>query len=511
MPSPNGIGGTSLRARLEAAGSTEEVLCVALEHLGELDVYTAVSALYFAVKHGGENPPPGLSTWRSFTSVLGCLCPRLQQLQWPRSIARLLWALGKVEGTGDDADAVILHASCAVPPLVRQFSSQELSNSLWGLARLAPLGRGAGSVVAAARSLARTLVAEASRRIESLTPQCLSNSLWAVARLGLKGTQAEEFARNCAYELYGGSRDLASFSPQCLANVLWASAKLSVAGPGAQPARLLCAAVAAAGRQRLEDFQMQELSMIAWAMAKLRGRSRSKGAAGRGGAGAVAVAGPGPEAFLPELAEEARRRLAECTPQGISNIAWALATADVLAHRGCQAFLVAAAAAATPRLGEFQPQAISNLLWAIGRLSAGGHLASAAGAGGCGGQAAATVAAFAAATAREALRRMGEFGWQDLSGVLVALSHGRHKTPEAQSLAAHLIIEVTSCCHELSMQVMLNTALSAARLGLPQEALQPMVREIAGCVAARTPRLNDADLRQWVELQRYCQVLAVSR
>ena len=203
------------------------------------------------------------------------------------------------------------------------------------------------------------------------------------------------------------------------------------------------------------------------------------------------------EHFLVEVAEEARLRLSECSGQAISNLAWALATVDVLGHDSALGFVTEAACYATHRLSEFSPQAISNFCWALARV----HVSHSSRVGSGSVPPRAVVREFMASAAVETSARMSEFAWRDLSGVIVALAHGRHKSPEASTFASILVSRAAAHCAELSTQVMLNIALSASRLGVHAEELHPMVEGIRQC----THRMNSFDMRQWAELQRKCR------
>lgn len=514
--------GRALQERVEAAESPEEVVALAMERLSELDAASAVLAVYTVAKLGSAaGLPASIVASPGFSEILERLRLQMGQLRRPRQFARLAWAIGKLDQRTEVAMALVSGVVASVPPLLPQFSSQELSNTLWGLARVVPVGAGGSSRCAEERSagcavvhtgfnevrtLASAIVAESSRRIDAgpgaLSAQCLSNSLWAVARLELRGGDAERFARCCVHELCSSKgQGLDDFSPQGLANVLWAMAKMNPGGllrgddsSGAHAIRL-CRAVLLESRPRLASFQPQELSMVAWAVAKLRGRGGGGGRRGRRGSGDFAEM----DSFLDELAEQARDRLGEFAPQGVSNIAWALATADLLGDRGrmggsgARAFTLAAVAMAARSLSTYPPQAISNLCWAAGRLSRG-----ASGARG------AEVASLAVAAAREATARMPEFGWQDLAGVLVALGHGRHRSPEALQLATDVLLLVAGSPRQPSMQVLLNITVSSIRLGVKREQVRPLVQAIGAKISSGGHRMNEFDWKQWAEVQRSC-------
>jgi len=542
-----------LVAQLEHAESAYEVLSIAHNHLEELDHNSAVSAVYLAARHcNASSTPPGLAVSPQLQGILACLRPLMKQLRRPKLMARLLWALGKLEIRSADVQDHVAHVVRAAPPLLPQFNALELSNTLWGLARLIPSaslsssehhrgrrGKGGGSGgswetpdLVAAHNLAMAITKESSRRLAerpgALSAQCLSNSLWALARLEIRGRDAEDFARRCVQTICcGEGPSPEDFSPQGLANALWATAKICSGGGGDDgKAWQFCVVVISEARPRLAEFQAQELSMLAWAVAKLRGRGAFRRTispaaepntaatvacsfvAGENAGGGVATA----DSFLEELASEARSRLPELAPQGVSNIAWALATADLFCRSPgrhgtavvaspAAAFVLAAAAAAGGSLANYPPQAVANLLWSVGRLPP--SFAGVAGHGDCA-SSCDIVARLAAAAAKEATVRMAQFGWQDLAGVLVALGQGRHKSPEALNLAMMVSRRAEESAKHLTTQVLLNIALSAARLGVPKDCLQGLMHCIGGELQVRKSGMNALDMRQWAEVQRVC-------
>jgi len=239
--------------------------------------------------------------------------------------------------------------------------------------------------------------------------------------------------------------------------------------------------------------------MLAWSVAKLQGRTRTRSNR-KGHANHQAGC------FLAELANVASARLTAFAPQGLSNIAWALATVDVLDEDDARHFMTAAAMSAVPRLAKFPPQAIANLCWAFGQMP--GEATS----GSCSRRNITNMApdAFAEAAAQQAMQRISEFSWQDLSSVIVALSHGRHRNATTNQLATQLVIRATNSCHALSTQVMLNIALSATRLGVQQNVLKPLVIQIGRFIAAHPARASPKDWQQWAEVQTRCTSLNLS-
>ena len=80
-------------------------------------------------------------------------------------------------------------------------------------------------------------------------------------------------------------------------------------------------------------------------------------------------------------------------------------------------FFDVAAQVASVNIRAYPPQAIANCCWAFNRLSQKGHM----------------VEVFGRLAADEALRRIDEFAWQDLSGIVSALMN---TTPQNSISAA---------------------------------------------------------------------------
>ena len=86
--------------------------------------------------------------------------------------------------------------------------------------------------------------------------------------------------------------------------------------------------------------------MMAWACATMHGRTKSGNNARPGGATALTWAAeefnvkePEPSDFASTMIPVtvfARKRLGELSPQGLSNIAWSLATVGVLSHAAAE-------------------------------------------------------------------------------------------------------------------------------------------------------------------------------
>ena len=162
-------------------------------------------------------------------------------------------------------------------------------------------------------------------------------------------------------------------SPQGLANSLWACAKLQSESRADAPldkeaVKLFCRDAARrtrASEDLLKMFYPQELSMALWAMAKLIGRkARSK---------SKEDCFEEVRWFAESVASEAARRLRDFTPQGVSTIAWSLATLDVMNGEEVLHFFDVAAHSAALNIKAYPPQAIANCCWAFNRVSQKGH------------------------------------------------------------------------------------------------------------------------------------------
>jgi len=231
--------------------------------------------------------------------------------------------------------------------------------------------------------------------------------------------------------------------------------------------------------------------MLAWATATMYGR-RTK----------VAGNGVEHELFLQALAQEARRRLGDFSPQGISNVAWALATVGVQGHKMPRSFLVEVATDALSRVDTFPPQAVSNLCWSLASLLHGTR-----GARNRTHQTA--LRAFLISASREATLRRDEFGWHDMSGIIVALAQGDCLSSETLNFATLLVTRMPADCQQLSLRVMLNIARSAVKLGVTCPVLQPMVTAIGACIRRDGAELNRIDSFQWAEVRRHCPPLPI--
>ena len=158
-------------------------------------------------------------------AVLGPLRAKSKELTSPRSMMKVVWALGKLGLHGGEVEGIVADFAAAAPPRLSQFSPQELSNMLWGLARITDSAK---RQLTDAAVLAHAVMREGTVRLASFSTQCLTNSLWAVAKLGLCGYEVAVFTRECVLQIH--SVIFKEMSPQGLANSLWACAKIQCDG-----------------------------------------------------------------------------------------------------------------------------------------------------------------------------------------------------------------------------------------------------------------------------------------
>jgi hypothetical protein len=219
---------------------------------------------------------------------------------------------------------------------VDEFNVVNCGTALQRLAK-SPDGRRALAGPAAARvdpllAAAADLVGKHARHVES---RQLASLLHACGKLGL-GDRASTLVDRVetAAKLHASK-----FNPQELANAAWGAAKL-----GLNPRR---------------DVVRELLSAVATSLERHASNP------------AASASGPGPGR------DHRRRPDVGWTPQGVSNVAWSLATlgltvdradtnADTPETRGFRAVFAAVAA----RSRDFNPQEVANTLWAISRSTA---------------------------------------------------------------------------------------------------------------------------------------------
>eukprot|EP00438_Fugacium_kawagutii_P000511 Skav217672 [mRNA] locus=scaffold2919:300420:302213:+ [translate_table: standard] len=460
-----------------------EILTVAIANLSGLSASQVVCCIYGVAKLCDSEKDMSFQPQDPRIKViLRSLSSRAQEVTAPRLMMRVLWALGKLSGGqglqgGDEVENIIAHFGASAPKRLAQFSPQELSNMLWGLARIND-----GNKVLSKDSvlLAHAVMREGTTRLQSFSTQCLTNSLWAVAKLGLRGREVAVFAHNCILHIH--SVLFKEMSPQGLANSVWACAKIQCESPILDNEVVTSFALDAARRATSSEdlltlFFPQELSMALWGIAKLMGRRRHHGE-------------DEVVRFAMAVARESRFRIQEFSAQGVSIVAWALATLNLVENPDALEFFEVAAEVAAKDIQQYPPQAIANLCWAFNRVP------------GKSGSKSSILLSFGRAAALEAQQRMNEFSWQDSSGIVSALMN-LGESIEVRNLAILLVQSASSQCHRIGTQALLNIALSAVRLKLDLAVVTPLANGIAEAFLKRQG-LNDIDLRQWQEVQRYC-------
>eukprot|EP00931_Biecheleriopsis_adriatica_P073837 TRINITY_DN4804_c0_g2_i1.p1 TRINITY_DN4804_c0_g2~~TRINITY_DN4804_c0_g2_i1.p1 ORF type:complete len:595 (+),score=103.46 TRINITY_DN4804_c0_g2_i1:56-1786(+) len=473
---------------LDDAADIETVLTPLPANLGQLSATGLVSTLHAIAKlsevdaFGNVQGMQGLLLDVRFKQLVTRLQEVRHEVETPRAIMRLMWALAKVGVKGGDVSCIISHVADVTPQKLLAFSPQELSNVLWGLARLNEGKR----LTEPSTRLADAIVWESTQRLGCFTMQCLTNSFWAVAKMELRGQTVQAFVQRCIQNIHASM--FQEISPQGLSNSLWACAKLQV---NQEIAVRFCTDAArrvTASEDLVTFFFPQELSMALWAMARVLGRR-----AGRG------ESFPHVDQFASRVADEACVRIRDFTPQGISNIAWALATLDLVRAPQTIHFFRAVVDLAPNELQSYPPQAIANVCWALSRKDVPAEL----------------LTTFAPRATSEARARFTDFSWQDLSGIISSLIgagfSGLSRVHEVQAFATTLVNEASSRCSQIGKQALLNIALSAARLKLDRKVMRPLVSGIEEAFAQNRENLNNIDERQWNEVKSYCNANTGSR
>jgi len=241
--------------------------------------------------------------------------------------------------------------------------------------------------------------------------------------------------------------------------------------------------------------------MVAWSFAKLYESSKARGAQGERSASRRP---PEVDEMLLRLAEVAAWSVDSFEAQGISNIAWALATLELTDWTPDMApvrsFFEAAMHSSIGKLGSYSSQAVANLLWACVRVrfpdvSRKGKK---------------FIGQFCSAVAEEMMARItrGLDGvtWRDLSGVAIALMHSKKRSLAVLNYMTFLVYRTTEQVEQgvLSPQQILNIAQAAARMQIPQENMQKLVDTIESRVLTGRLQFNELDWRQWQGVQQWC-------
>mmetsp|Transcript_11288 Transcript_11288/g.32009 ORF Transcript_11288/g.32009 Transcript_11288/m.32009 type:complete len:593 (+) Transcript_11288:1550-3328(+) len=164
----------------------------------------------------------------------------------PQNFANIVWGFGKL---GYDPGSAIDYLAREIGFRLPAFSSQELFNTVWGLAKLRRQPEG---------DLLELLGTEAARRVNEFTTQELGNTAWAYARL-----ERPHPALFRALTAAAAPR-LPSFQLQHLVNLLWALSQLQHEAPELLP-KLVDEL-----RSRVGDMRGQHLAMCLRSMVLLR-------------------------------------------------------------------------------------------------------------------------------------------------------------------------------------------------------------------------------------------------
>lgn len=517
-------GGETLKAQMEAAQSAGRVAEIAFEHNDQMTTEEIAEALYIAARKVPQWQQEVFAEGPLLVPLLGLLTDRVVDLQSARSLSQLVWSLGKFRQRQHRTSQLpeygieecVIHVCNMFPDIYEDCSHLDLTNTLWGLARLYPDAgnhRASGTELAVATAF-HALVSRCVDKVPMLTPQCLANSFWAMGRLKVRGQDVDRFVDRALKSLAGAAPLATNFTSQGLANVLWGLAQLRTIGVGRdvqdRTVRRAVVALVEASEACLHNFQPQELSMAAWSLAKLYAGSKATVKEDYGGQsrrGRSHTRPPQVDSMLLSLAEVATECVHLFEDQGISNITWAMAILDLTgkepAMAPVRAFFEAVIKFSTKELWNYSAQAIANLLWACVRVEFPATNKRARD------KATERMSALCSAVASVMTARMNEgrsVTWRDLSGVATALQHGKHQTEAVMVYMSLLTVRAAEqvAIGELSAQQMLNIALADARLFVDPFIMQALVDNIERRILDGAVVLNDVDLRQWEEVKRWC-------
>ena len=351
---------------LATAGHWSEELVVALDaavarHGAREYKDMELSNLAWAYAKSGAPSPA------TFTLVADAVSHRLSAFT-PQGLVNLIWAFATL---GEEAPAFFGAVEAEIigePARLRSFNEQELSLTAWSYATMN---------VSAPRLFTR-LAAEATRRVNELSPQAVSNLAWAfvssnhsapalldalalrlerhAADFAPKGIAIATWALATVAADEGGGRRIKryqgifgrvaeqtigrvdEFNQQGLSNIAWAFATVGV------PARPLFNAIAAAAAAKADTFTPQGLHILTWSYAKqgyaadalfraliphcvrLLDEMALQGMSGM--LWAYATLGYAPAALFQPYAAKLHGSIDELSAQGLANLGWACAVAD---------------------------------------------------------------------------------------------------------------------------------------------------------------------------------------
>ena len=149
--------------------------------------------------------------------------------------------------------------------------------------------------------------------------------------------------------VHQAERKVAEFTPVGLSSLLWGLAKLSY-----QPSRLLYASLLSTCIRRLPEFKPKDLAIVMWACTKLD----------------LQLEPPKLDAMLLHI----QHNMAECNAHSLCLIVYALTS---LGHQPAEEWLLAFVRMVSgPRLAQFSPQGLSQMLWGLARLECRGLAAA---------------------------------------------------------------------------------------------------------------------------------------
>jgi hypothetical protein len=176
----------------------------------------------------------------------------------------------------------------------------ELAGLVNKLAKLAPGGGGGGGGPAPQQVLRQCMPLIAAAAPQFSAAQ-LANIYWSCAKLGCEPAPATSAALLAQLTADDGAL-LRPAAPQAVCNLAWALGKLGARDGGAWAAILACT-----GDASLRGYSPRDLSSLAYALA---------------------LAGQRDALAFARLAAAAQGRLDDCCAQDLSNMAWAMATAQ---------------------------------------------------------------------------------------------------------------------------------------------------------------------------------------
>mmetsp|Transcript_21582 Transcript_21582/g.32116 ORF Transcript_21582/g.32116 Transcript_21582/m.32116 type:complete len:1291 (+) Transcript_21582:95-3967(+) len=276
----------------------------------------------------------------------------------PKDIAGTLWALGRILGDrfnpsssvpmeenckqkyySESAECSICHklspeASRLVSLLhdqavgeMHKFNTQDLSNTLWGFARLQ---------VRPSAELVEHLQWRAQSISEEFQPPEVAGMFWGFATLGITPTPETSFAMFNQL-----SKCIHHFDAQGLVNTLWACARLQQL-----PDNSIWEKIKNQLSMHTSRLTEQGIANALWALAKTEDKDSKS-------------------VLISKLTNQALNIAPEFTPQGMASVTWSMARLSCASHL-IEAFLLSA----QPKidLTNLTAQGVSNILWALAHV-----------------------------------------------------------------------------------------------------------------------------------------------